>query len=260
MKVKCNRAEECQKRFPDRDCGAWHVHDSSQCEPCPFSQPGDAKCVPALPDPHEVGFGEWIAELIACGMNNQEILTYLEPDSREEDLVALVRTLMTKRQEPEEKPYDSYNDTRLHINRVRELLGQVRSDLDRRGLIHDDTKLRPPEKAIFDEFTPKLRGATYGSDEYKGFLKAMKPALDHHYAVSRHHPEHFEAGVASMNLVDLIEMLADWRAASERHANGNLYRSIQINADRFGMSGWLKDCLLHTAEDLGWWDGVIPED
>ncbi len=28
------------------------------------------------------------------------------------------------------------------------------------------------------------------------------------------------------------------------------------NAKRFGMSRWLKDCLLHTAEDLGWWDGV----
>ena len=44
----------------------------------------------------EMDFGEWVAELINHGMNNAEILTYLEPDTREEDLVALVRTLMTR--------------------------------------------------------------------------------------------------------------------------------------------------------------------
>jgi DNA-directed RNA polymerase subunit RPC12/RpoP len=26
------------------------------------------------------------------------------------------------------------------------------------------------------------------------------------------------------------------------------------------MSGWLRDCLLHTAEDLGWWDGILEEE
>ena len=31
---------------------------------------------------------------------------------------------------------------------------------------------------------------TYGSDEYKACLTEMKPALDHHYAANRHHPEH----------------------------------------------------------------------
>jgi len=44
----------------------------------------------------EMDFGEWVAKLINHRMNNAEILTYLEPDTREEDLVALVRTLMTR--------------------------------------------------------------------------------------------------------------------------------------------------------------------
>jgi hypothetical protein len=39
-----------------------------------------------------------------------------------------------------------------------------------------------------------------------------------------------------MNLVDLIEMLCDWKAASTRHNDGNLRRSIEVNGDRFGMS------------------------
>jgi len=249
-----------------------------------------------IPNRGETGFDEWVAELIAHDLTDKEILTYLEHDTREEHLVALVRLIMQREPVTSDnlreaakgvtctacgrtfkhdfgdwsrhvcypcrasETYDSYKDTRLHIGRVRELLGQVQAVLDRRGVLHDDSKLRAPEKPVFDEFTPKLKGTTYGSEEYKGFLAAMKPALDYHYAVSRHHPEHFEAGVNSMNLIDLIEMLADWKAASERHDDGNLYRSFQINADRFGMSGWLKDCLLHTAVDLGWWDGVIPKE
>jgi hypothetical protein len=211
-----------------------------------------------IPKQDEMGFDEWIAALIAHGMTNEEILTYLDPDTREEDLVALVRHLMSRREDglPCEDPYDSTVDTMTHVRRVRELIGQVRGELDERARDHDLCKLNPPEKEIFDEFTPKLKRSTYGSDEYRGFLKEMKVALDHHYAESRHHPEHFENGVSSMNLIDLIEMLADWKAASERHEDGNIYKSIMHNTARFGMSAWLVDCLLHTAEDLGWWNGL----
>jgi len=31
-------------------------------------------------------------------------------------------------------------------------------------------------------------------------------------------------------------MLCDWKAASERHVDGNFERSIEINRKRFGMS------------------------
>ena len=65
----------------------------------------------------------------------------------------------------------------------------------------------------FDEYTPKLKHSTYGTDEYKGFLAGMGAGLEHHYAHNRHHPEHHAGGVHGMNLVDLIEMLADWKAA-----------------------------------------------
>jgi len=208
-------------------------------------------------------FGEWVAKLINHRMNNAEILTYLEPDTREEDLVALVRTLMARYKIEEleivEPPYDSEPETLRHIARVRELLDNIAVIITNRGLRHDESKLGPIEKPVFDEFWPKLKTSTYGSDEYKGFLKGMEAGLDHHYRVNRHHPEHFEAGVNSMNLIDLIEMLADWKAAGERHENGNLWMSIESNTQRFGMSGWLRDCLLHTAEDLGWWDGVTGE-
>jgi hypothetical protein len=150
--------------------------------------------------------------------------------------------------------YDSTHDTLSHIATVRGYLGQTIVDLQRRAGEHDRSKLTAPEKAIFDEFTPKLRDSTYGSEEYEGFRGAMGEALKHHYAHNSHHPEHYELGVRGMDLLDLVEMLADWKAATLRHADGDLLRSIEINQERFGYSDELKALLHNTAERLGWID------
>lgn len=86
--------------------------------------------------------------------------------------------------------YNSEADTLKHISRVNQLLGEAATELIRRGSVHDASKLSGDEKAGFDEMTPKLAGATYGSEEYKNFLVDLKVSLDHHYANNSHHPEH----------------------------------------------------------------------
>lgn len=154
-----------------------------------------------------------------------------------------------------ESTYDSTADTLRHSLRVGELMGQPITELVRRSTEHDRSKTEPPELGTFNEFTPKLQHSTYGSDEYKGFLAAMRPALEHHYAANRHHPEHFPNGVNGMTLVDLVEMLADWKAATERHADGSLRRSLDIQKDRFGLSDQLAEILHNTAVHFGWLDG-----
>lgn len=146
--------------------------------------------------------------------------------------------------------YDSTLDTMAHIKRVGELLDDCTSVLDQRALFHDESKLKSPEKEIFDEMTPKLRGSTYGSDEYKEFLKQMKVALDHHYKQNSHHPEHYENGINGMDLFDLIEMLCDWKAATERHADGSLEKSLEINKKRFQIGDQLAEILQNTIK--GW--------
>jgi hypothetical protein len=150
--------------------------------------------------------------------------------------------------------YDSTRDTYAHITEVRKRLLQVVADLIQRATDHDKSKLEPPEKAIFDEFTPKLRDVTYGSDEYKGFLAAMGEGLAHHYKVNDHHPEHFENGVWDMDLIQVLEMLADWKAATMRHADGDLKRSIQENSIRFGYGAGFQSLLMNTARRMGWLD------
>ncbi len=130
-------------------------------------------------------------------------------------------------------------ETLKHIKNVSRCINHIISHLLLRSKLHDDSKLENPELAVFTEFTPKLANSTYGSEEYKGFLKAMGPALTHHYEENRHHPEHFDNGIDDMNLIDLIEMFCDWKAATLRHKDGCLRQSIEINKKRFGISNQL---------------------
>jgi len=143
-------------------------------------------------------------------------------------------------------------DTMRHIERVRNLLGEFIKDLIRRGEEHDQTKLASPEVEAFTEHTSKLATCTYGSPEYEGYRAAMKSALDHHYANNPHHPEHHKNGVNDMTLLDIAEMFADWKAASERHNDGNILKSIEKNADRFGLSPQLVRILENTAKSMGY--------
>lgn len=141
-------------------------------------------------------------------------------------------------------------ETIKHIEKVRKYIKFFTDRLTMRGIKHDASKLENPEVELFTEYTPKLAKLEYNSDEYKQCLAELKPALDHHYATYRHHPEHFPNGVSDMTLVDLVEMLADWKAASERQEDGNLIKSIEINAKRFNIDNQLKQILLNTAKVL----------
>ena len=149
--------------------------------------------------------------------------------------------------------YDSTDDTKRHSARVRELLLDVCKALSRRGDSHDASKIREPELSVFNEYTPKLKTSTYGSEEYKGFLASMGAGLAYHYANdnNRHHPEHFSNGIDGMSLIDLIEMLMDWKAATERHDNGDIRRSIELNSERFGICPQLVAVLRNTVDECG---------
>ena len=148
--------------------------------------------------------------------------------------------------------YDSRRDTSSHMLRVTELIETCIMNLVHRAQVHDQSKLQSPEKEIFDEMTPKLKASTYGSAEYKTMLAGMKPALDHHYQVNSHHPEHFPKGADEMSLLDVLEMLCDWKAAGERHVNGSIENSLKVNRVRFGIDEPLFHILENTVNELGW--------
>ena len=136
--------------------------------------------------------------------------------------------------------------TMQHINRVRELLNLAIRDLLQRGEEHDQSKLESPEVELFAKYTDDLAELTYGSPEYQANKKLLKPALDHHYANNRHHPQYFANGINDMTLFDVLEMLVDWKASSERHNDGCINRSIEINAKEYGINKQLAQILVNT--------------
>jgi hypothetical protein len=143
--------------------------------------------------------------------------------------------------------YDSTADTLKHIKRVNELLIFAATELLKRGICHDSSKLVTPEKECFDVITPILKESTYGSPEYKATMAEFKPAIEHHQKNNSHHPEFYENGISGFDLFDLVELFFDWKAASERHSDGDIIRSIKINKDRFGYSEQIAQILENTA-------------
>jgi hypothetical protein len=130
------------------------------------------------------------------------------------------------------------------------MLYGIVDELCERGRVHDQSKLESPEKELFDEMTPMLAQLDYGTPQYYAALERLRPALDHHYAHNDHHPEFHHNGIRDMNLMQLLEMLIDWKAASERHESGNIFKSLEHNKQRFKIDDQLYDVLLNTAYEL----------
>ena len=146
--------------------------------------------------------------------------------------------------------YDSEADTLNHIRRVAGLLMSAAQDLLERAKRHDNSKLTGTEKAYFDIHTPELASTTYGSPQYKASLEKLKFALDLHYQANSHHPEHYANGIDGMDLFDLLEMFLDWKAASERHKDGDIMKSIEINQKRFNMAPQLAQIFKNTVKSI----------
>lgn len=147
---------------------------------------------------------------------------------------------------------DSTQDTLDHIGKVQARITEVQAVLDQRAALHDRSKLREPEKSGFDILSGQLSTLVYGSTEYKAALEAGKPTIEHHYAHNSHHPEHWKNGIAGMSLLDVIEMMADWKAASERTRQGSIMQSLAHNKERFGIDDQLSSILENTVRELGW--------
>lgn len=148
--------------------------------------------------------------------------------------------------------YDSTADTKEHIGKVQARIHECTNNLIVRAERHDKSKLMEPEKSGYDKLTIALKDCTYGTDKYRAALAEAKPVIDHHYAANSHHPEHYAQGIAGMSLLDIIEMLSDWKGASERTKQGSIAQSLAHNKERFGISDQLAAILENTVKELGW--------
>jgi hypothetical protein len=138
------------------------------------------------------------------------------------------------------------SETLKHVNEVRANIWTLIKELDLRAQVHDASKFEEPERSVFADNTPKLAKTEYGTPEYDVLLEQVKPAIEHHYAKNTHHPEHWPHGIEDMDLLDLVEMLADWTAATKRNKNGNIHKSIEHNEQRFGINPQLSKIFTNT--------------
>lgn len=143
--------------------------------------------------------------------------------------------------------------TLKHQRRVAELLTVFAIDLLKRANVHDESKHSAEEKGPLDEMQRLINEegqASYGSEEYKRCTSLLGPMLAHHYANNSHHPEHYKDGVNGMNLMDLVEMFLDWKAASERGEESSMNLTAACN--RFKISDQVKTIFANTADKLGY--------
>lgn len=149
--------------------------------------------------------------------------------------------------------YDCTDDVLEHKRRVKYFMYGVAQLILHRMEDHDNSKLLPPEKQMYDIFTPKLKALQFGSEEYKAALSEMGEALKHHYSVNRHHPEFWPDGISGMTLYDIIEMFCDWQAAADaRHVPVNL-EALRV---RFGIGEQLMQIFYNTLKDDDFWFAV----
>lgn len=142
-------------------------------------------------------------------------------------------------------------DSMNHVSKVRAYVALMAQLLDQRALEHDASKFVEPEASGYERLHEELTPIAYGTSEYRKKMAEFDWLLYHHYAANDHHPEHSPLGVAGMSLLSLLEMMADWKAASERPQSRSPF-SLEWNIERFAIEPQLASVLRNTARELGW--------
>src|SRR5579859_6077273 len=146
-------------------------------------------------------------------------------------------------------PSEYVKDLVDHKRRVAGHMQTVATALFQRAALHDNSKFSPEEFEAYEEAFPELQKYAYGSEEYRAALRKIAPAVAHHYSVNDHHPEHFAGGVEGMSLIQLIEMVCDWLAASER-SQKDVYEGLEINKKRFDIDRQLGAIIANTIYEI----------
>lgn len=158
---------------------------------------------------------------------------------------------------PEDYIYH-YRDYIQHIQWLMEGMCYIQNALMHRLLTHDRSKIEPPELDAYAEVVPAFKGLEFGSPEHIANGKRLGSAWKHHTEHNRHHPEHFENGINDMTLVDLIEMVCDWRAAALRKGHFDVMDSLASLKDRHNIGDQLAKIIYNTGWWLEWKCGEFP--
>jgi hypothetical protein len=118
-----------------------------------------------------------------------------------------------------------------HLMFVRLALKAVEQDLERRGLVHDASKMLDDEFAGFTRINAAARVHRFGSPEYADGMERERAVIDLHFSRNSHHPER----PAAMDFLDVIEMVCDWWGARKGYDDPRPWEvSVELNLKQKG--------------------------
>jgi len=142
----------------------------------------------------------------------------------------------------------------LYCHRQRLMIHIIKfsEELIQRGIHHDDSKFEDEELPYYSNVIDEFEKHKFGTPEYNKAKDSVYEAVQHHYKKNRHHPEHFPNGIDDMNLVDLIELLVDWKSASLNHPDkpGNILESLKWATEKYNISPQMVKILYNTIIDF----------
>lgn len=154
------------------------------------------------------------------------------------------------------KEYYYEADTRKHQQIVAAALIASAKRLLDRATNHDASKLEEPERSNYIGPVYALNvedNVEYGSEKYKELTAQMGIGWEHHKNVNDHHIEYFEPysvqtlndPIKAMDAFALLEMLADWVAASKRK-NNDPSMAIKFLKDKYQLDEQLESIIRNT--------------
>lgn len=149
-----------------------------------------------------------------------------------------------------------------HRDFVRKNIHQLVSKLEQRAIVHDVSKFQQDEFDGFVEADEAQLYKEYGSSDYHKKLKENK-GIALHLSRNTHHPEYYIStedtsgftgfpksnGIDKMSFLDIVEMVIDWKSASETYGN-NFMDSIDYSITRFNCDEKQEWLIRLIAKDL----------
>ena len=140
----------------------------------------------------------------------------------------------------------------LHKQTVKTGIQRFIDILADRAISHDNDKYEPEIFESFYNAWTKFSGVKFGDAKWKEALDGVGKSLETHYKNNPHHPQYYSNGINGTNLIDLIEMLVDWKSACMAYGDCDFGKSLKIQKDRFEIDDQLYGILVNTAKKLGY--------
>lgn len=134
-----------------------------------------------------------------------------------------------------------------HKAGVQKWLSLFSSELYRRGLEHDNSKLKEPELSGWRAMDQEPR-YKYGTEEYTKKIHKYEWLMKLHWSKNRHHPEYWDLHKDEKNrdLIDIIEMMVDWLSYRDHISYTEASELVKKQTKRYNFSEELSELILNT--------------